>query len=147
MSKLLSVLYEVAEIRAGCQRVHDERFGLSPRSVLRALSGKPPGQSAAQCVELRRLGERLDEAVGRLDELDADDLAVRRGQEINETLRAYAGALTVSLEGLERLCRQEHVMPAAPAGDDSTPLKVVYDDALQQQKRLAARLNALISTL
>lgn len=147
MSKLLTVLYEVAEIRSSCQLVHDERFGLSPRSVLRAIAGRSPGESAAQCAELRRLSERLEDARGRLDELDAEDLAVRRGQEIHETLRAYASALAVSLDGLEQLCRYEHATPAAPAGDDSAPLKVVYDDALQQQKRLAARLNALISSL
>jgi hypothetical protein len=147
MSKLLTVLYEVAEIRVGCQRIHDERFGLSPRSVLHALAGRPRDAVAAQCAELRRLTNRLHEVQRRLDELDAEDLAIRRGHEIDATLRDYVAALDRSLGGLERLCRHGHAAPAAPAGDDSVPLKVVYDDALQQQKRLAVRLNALIATL
>jgi small-conductance mechanosensitive channel len=147
MSKLLTVLYEVAEIRAGCQRVHDERFGLSARSVLRAITGRPSGTPAAQCAELRHLAERLEQARERLDELEAEDLAIRSGHEINATLRDYVSALARSLSDLEQLCRHEHAVPAAPAGDDSAPLKVAYDDALQQQKRLATRLNALISGL
>jgi small-conductance mechanosensitive channel len=147
MSKLLAVLYEVAEVRAGCQHVHDERFGISPRSIVKAMLGRPPGTSAAQCEELERLRTRLEQGTRRLDALDAEDLAIRCGHEIHEALRDYVQALDRSLIALEQLCRHEQTRPAAPAGDDSAPLKVVYDDALQQQKRLAARLNALIAGL
>lgn len=147
MSKLLAILYDVADIRTGCQQVHDERFGLSLRRVLGALGGGATGTSAAQCARLQRLRERLLRARQELDALDKEDLAVRRGQEICDTLREYAEALDRSLGGLEQLCRHERALPSAPAGDDAAPLKVLYDDALQHQKRLAIRLNALISSL
>lgn len=146
MSQLLSVLYEVAEIRSGCQRVHDERFGLSPRRIMRVITRRPL-EPAVQCAELAQLKQRLEHADRRLQHLDAEDLSIRRGAEIQATLRAYVDALRASLSGLERLCRHEHAKPTLPAGDDSAPLKVAYDDALQQQKRLAGRLNALIATL
>jgi hypothetical protein len=144
MSKLLSVLYEVAEIRAGCRRVHDERFGLSPRTVLRALSGRASDASASQCAELRHLSARLEQARTRLEQLDAEDLAIRQGDEINQTLCDYVEVLSRSLANLEALCAQALV---EPAGHDLVQLKVAYDDVLQQQKRLAARLNALIERL
>jgi hypothetical protein len=147
MSKLLALLYEVAEIRNGCQKVHDDRFGLSARSVLRALTGGTVRASAAQCAELQRLRERLAKARQGLDTLNDEDLAVRRGEEISGTLSEYASTLERSLSGLEQLCRHDDSRPAAPAGDDSVPLRVAYDDALQQQKRLAARLNTLIASL
>ncbi|NBD95983.1 MAG: hypothetical protein GVY11_05855 [Gammaproteobacteria bacterium] len=147
MSKLLALLYEVAEIRNRCQKVHDDRFGLSARAVLRALTGGTVLASTAQCAELERLRERLAQARQRLDALDDEDLAVRRGEEISVTLREYASALERSLRGLEQLCRHARARPAAPAGDDSVPLRVAYDDALQQQKRLAGRLNTLIASL
>ncbi|WP_295544390.1 hypothetical protein [uncultured Thiohalocapsa sp.] len=79
--------------------------------------------------------------------MDEEDLDVRRGDEISGTLREYASTLECSLTGLEQLCRHDHARPAAPAGDDSVPLRIAYDDALQQQKRLAARLNTLIASL
>lgn len=147
MSNLLSVLYEVAEIRAGCRRVHDERFGLSPRTVLRVLSGRASGASASQCAELQHLRARLEQARTRLEHLDAEDLAIRQGEEINQTLCEYVEVLARSLATLEALCGHDSAQPAASAGGDLVRLKVAYDDALQQQKRLAARLNALIERL
>jgi small-conductance mechanosensitive channel len=147
MSKLLAILYDVADIRTGCQQVHDERFGLSLRRVLGALRGGARANSAAQCARLQRLRERLEEARRSLDALDDEDLSVRRGLEIRDTLREYATALARSLTGLEQLCRHERALPVAPAGDDTAAIKVLYDDAIQHQKRLAVRLNALISSL
>jgi len=147
MSKLLTVLYEVAEIRAGCQRVHDDRFGLSPRNVLRAIVGRQPVVSSANGAELRRLQEQLTEARLQLDELTAEDLAIRSGHEINAVLRDYIETLGHALEALEGLCGQEARNPSLPGGDDSAPLKIVYDDALQHQKQLAGRLNALVAAL
>jgi hypothetical protein len=102
---------------------------------------------AAQCAELTRLRAELEQAKARIDGLAAEDLAVRRGHETKETLRDFVDALDRSLAGLEQLCRHECVKPAAPAGDDSAPLKVIYDAALQHQELLAARLNALIGSL
>lgn len=147
MSKLLTVLYEVADIRAACQRVHEERFGLSPRRILNLIAGRPAGTATAQCTELRYLARRLEVAQQRLDDLEAEDLEIRRGREIDETLRLYIAALGRSVAGLEQLCRYQRAAAVAPAGDDAAPLKVAYDDALQQQKRLAVRLNALIISL
>jgi len=146
VSKLLTVLYEVAEIRVCCQRVHDERFGLSPRRVLQAITGKVQEDAAEQCAELERLAERLGRARLALNAVDADDIAIRRGIEINDTLRSYVDALDQSINRLDRLCRHVNKVPAGAGADDSA-LRVAYDAALQHQKRLATRLNELISTL
>ncbi len=147
MSKLLAVLYEVAEIRAQCQQVHNDRFGLSLCGMLRALRGTQTERTAAQCAELERLRSRLERAAEQLDALDERDLAVRCGREISETLGEYIHALDRSVAGLEHLCSHPNPKPALPTGDDSVPFKVVYDDALQRQKQLAVRLNALIAGL
>jgi hypothetical protein len=146
VSKLLTVLYEVAEIRVCCQRVHDERFGLSPRRVLQAITGKGPQGAAEQCAELEHLADRLRRARVALHGVTAEDIAIRRGTEINDTLRRYVDALEELIDRLAQLYQHVDREPAGTVADD-TALRAAYDAALQHQKRLAGHLNELVSTL
>lgn len=148
MSNLVKLLYDMAALKADYQQVHDELFGLSTRRLLFLLRPR-----ARQAVDGRigLLISRLDALRDELRRLTAEDLAIRRGQELRQALEDFALALGETLSQLEalRLARATPVpgpgsVPTRAAG--RTPL-AAYDDALQHQRQLGAHLNDLIVDL
>lgn len=146
MSNLVKLLYDMAALKADYQRLHDDLFGLSARRLLFLLRAK-----ARQGVE-----GRISLLIGRLDDLGKDmqhltteDLAIRRGQELRQALEAFAQALGKTLRQMEALCLARATATAVegrPTGGGRSPL-AAYDDALQHQRQLGARLNELIVDL
>lgn len=150
MSKLLKVLYDVAEIRCRYHGIHEAVFGFSPRKLLRTLNRPVEGDQQAEAQELDRLLSRLYSAGTDLESLSEEDLSVRRGHEIRRALLDYVEALTESSNRLKALCelpQRAEDRANAEFGNRQAALKVVYDDAMQYHRRLGARLNQLISTL
>jgi hypothetical protein len=151
MSKLLKVLYEVAEIRCRYHRIHETVFGFSPRRLLRTLHrNSPTDERAADERELERILERLHASREDLAALSAEDISIRRGREIQASLAAYVDALAESGEKLRELCVLQQPTDAhedAEYHNALNTLKVAYDDAVQYHKRLARHLNELIATL
>ena len=149
MSKLLKTLYDVAEIRCGYNRVHEEMFGFSARRLLQSMHPPVSNRSANWANELEQLTSRLAMARQELIQLDQADLAIRGGREIQGTLIAYIDALTESNVRLRALCDDRHGDDNASAAAKNklrTELKIAYDDAVQYHKGLGAQLNKLIST-
>ncbi|NCA88638.1 MAG: hypothetical protein EOM92_06890 [Gammaproteobacteria bacterium] len=144
MSNLVKLLYDMAALKADYQRLHDEIFGLSARRLLFLLRPK-----ARRGVEdrINLLISRLDALGEDMRGLTAEDLAIRRGQELRQALEVFAQALGETLRQLEalRLARTPSATAAAPTTGRS-PL-ATYDDALQHQRQLGARLNELIVDL
>ncbi len=141
MSNLVKLLYDVAALKAEYQRLHDDLFGLSMRRFWFLVR---PG--ARQSVE-KRLQDLLQSLAMRraeMHQLNADDLSIRRGEEIRMALDDFCLAFTETLERLDKVHQRKTKLEAEPS--DETPL-AAYDDALQQQRRLGARLNYLIESL
>lgn len=148
MSNLVKLLYDMAALKADYQQVHDEIFGLSARRLLFLLRPR-----ARQAVEGRisLLISRLDALREDLRRLTAEDLAIRRGQELRQALEDFALALGETLSQLEalRLARARATsipIPGPTPGTGRSPL-AAYDDALQHQRQLGAHLNDLIVDL
>ena len=92
---------------------------------------------------------RLDALREDLRRLTAEDLAIRRGQELRQALEDFALALGETLSQLEalRLARAtSSPIPGPTPGTGRSPL-AAYDDALQHQRQLGAHLNDLIVDL
>lgn len=144
MSNLVKLLYDMAALKGDYQRLHDEIFGLSARRLLFLLRPK-----ARRGVEdrINLLISRLDALGEDMRGLTAEDLAIRRGQELRQALEVFAQALGETLRQLEalRLARTPSATVAGPTTGRS-PL-ATYDDALQHQRQLGARLNELIVDL
>jgi hypothetical protein len=144
MSNLVKLLYDMAALKADYQRLHDEIFGLSARRLLFLLRPK-----ARRGVEdrINLLISRLDALGEDMRGLTAEDLAIRRGQELRQALEVFAQALGETLRQLEalRLARTPSATVAGPTTGRG-PL-ATYDDALQHQRQLGARLNELIVDL
>jgi hypothetical protein len=150
MSRLLKMLYDVAEIRCRYHRVHEEVVGFSARRFLRSINPAASDATKARKAELDRLLLRLEAAREDLHRLGEHDLSVRRGREIRDALTHYVEALAKSSASLKELCeysKPETDAPDVGNRDQLTALKVAYDDAVQYQKRLGKRLNELIESL
>jgi hypothetical protein len=147
MSRLFTLLYEVAGVRAQYLGVHEELFGVSARKLVRAFRRTGPKDSATQHQLLERLSERLDATRNELGTLSNTQTAIRRGAEIRDALDAYVSALAETI-GIMR-----QILAAKDHGDDPEDpnewrlrdLRVAYDDSMQYHKRLGAALNKLIS--
>ncbi len=146
MSNLVKLLYDMAALKGDYQQLHDELFGLSPRRLLFLLRPK-----ARQGVE-----GRIGLLIGRLEALGEDmrrltpeDLAIRRGQELRQALESFAQALGETLRQLEMLhvAEASAVTTAGPVLTSGRGPLAAYDDALQHQRQLGARLNELIVDL
>jgi hypothetical protein len=146
MSRLIKVVYDVAEIRGRYLRVHDELFHLSARKLVRILNAGRREPYADQTVELARLLERLHSTQRELDCLIERDLEVRRGREIHSKLTQYVAALSETVTILKSISER---MQQRSARDREAlqSLKISYDDAMQYHNHLGAELNSLISTL
>ncbi len=148
MSDLLKIVYDVAAVRGDYLRLHRRLLNISASRLFHKLARRSgtglPGQQ-----DLDALTHRLEHALDELTQLKEEDLAIRRGSEIQRTLRAYTQALSESLAALSRLLE----MQQSPPHDDgsqspahSQAIKVAYDDAVQYHNRLGSRLNNLLTT-
>lgn len=150
MSKLVKIVYDVAQIRGCYLRVHEEIFQLSTRILVRVLNRGKPDARDREAAAIDQLVQRLENAQSELEDLDESDLSVRRGGEIRTALADYVIALTESvqfLRSISELLQQRDTKDQRYDPDHLQGLKVNYDDALQHHKRLGARLNALIAAL
>ena len=144
MSNLIKLLHDTAALRAEYQRLHQDLLGLSMRRLLFLVR---PG--ARQQVEARfqylfqRLGE-LREEMGRLT---PDDLAIRRGEELHQALLDFHQAFGETLGQLEMLRQAQAGQATSTTGKDRQSLLAPYDDALQHQRRMGARINDLLADL
>jgi hypothetical protein len=146
MSRLIKVVYDVAEIRGRYLRVHHELFHLSARKLVRILNAGRREPYEDQTVELARLLERLHNTQGELECLMESDLEVRRGREIHSKLIQYVAALSETITILKSISERMQRRSARDR-DALQSLKVSYDDAMQYHNHLGADLNSLISTL
>jgi hypothetical protein len=144
MSNLVKLLYDMAALKSEYQRLHDELFGLSTRRLLFLLR---PGARQGVQGRINLLLGRLAGLEEDLRHLTAEDLAIRRGQDLRQALEEFAQALAETLRQLEAL-RLTRAKPVDESNSASgrTPL-AAYDDALQHQRQLGARLNELIVDL
>jgi len=150
MSTLVKILYDVAALRAKYQRLHQAQFQLSARTILDLVNRPKASRYEAVRVELERLAGRLESLRGELDKLEDGELGIRRGREIRKALDEYIRALLDTLTTLKQLCEYQQ---CSNSGDRPQPrtkkqaLLVTYDDAVQYQQRLGARLNDLVANL
>lgn len=147
MSRLFTLLYEVAGVRAQYLGVHDELFGVSARKLVRAFRRAGPGDRAAQHQLLERLLERLDATRKELVTLNNTETAIRRGAEIRDALEAYVAALAETIGIMRKIlaAKEQDDGPDDPNEWRLRDLRVAYDDAMQYHKRMGAALNKLIS--
>ena len=144
MSKLVKLLYDMASLRAEYQRLHQDLFGLSTRRLLYLFRPKS-GQ-----VEMARIGQlnrRLQELAGEMLSLEPDDLSIRRGEDLREALNNFHLAFAKTLSNLERLGQARFGLSAGESDADRRSLLAAYDDALQHQRRMGARVNEIIAYL
>jgi len=148
MSKLVTVLYEVADLRAGFERARKDRGNRFTAPLVRSFNFRGFRGQDRDAEDLRHLAERLAAAREMLERLNTDDLSIRRGREIRDALHDYIDALARCHNALSRLDNgPERNTASGNIALRRTALKIAYDDALQQQRRVGARLNRLIETL
>ncbi len=144
MSNLIKLLHETASLRAEYQRLHQDLTGLSVRRLLFLVWSGARQQVDARFQQLfQRLGE-VREEMGRLA---PDDLAIRRGEELCQALKDFHQAFDETLGQLEILHRAQASQATRIPGKDSHSLLAPYDDALQHQRRMGARINDLLADL
>ena len=144
MSNLVKLLYDMAALKADYQQVHDELFGLSTRRLLFLLR---PGARQTVAGRVNLLISRLDGLRADMRRLTAEDLAIRRGQELRLALEDFSLALGETLSQLEALRLARATSGPGPTRATVRPPLAAYDDALQHQRQLGARLNDLIVDL
>jgi len=150
MSRLVKVVCDVAGIRRRYLCVHNAIFRLSARKMVRALKPGKRDAAANHTSELDRLSLEILTALAELESLDENDISIRRGRDIRNQLTDYLAALNQSVALLKSICGQMDNRAAKRQTFDRSSLqslKVAYDDAVQHQQRLGARLNTLISSL
>lgn len=151
MSRLLKLLYDVADIRCQYQGIHDSACGFSPRNFLMTrLRAAQRRDSPTPVSTLDALLLRLQITKEELDSLAKDDLSIRRGHEIQDALIRYVEALTSSMSELKALCELDSQCGGSfnsETDDARRALRTSYDDAMQHHKRLGLLLNQLISGL
>lgn len=149
MSNLVKLLYDTAALRAEYQQLHRLLFGLSARRLLELAIRPQTDRRDLALRELARLNERLRQLRAECETLGQDACGIRRGPEIRQALEDYLQALAKTFAALQALCVPED----DPNGSGSPPPAsrqtrlVGYDDAVQYQQRLGARLNDLIASL
>jgi hypothetical protein len=150
MSNLVKLLYEVEALGRRYNQVHESVCGFSARSILRSLRGKGEHDRGAQIAELQRILSQLETATNELLSLEEGAFSVRRSREIHRALLDYVSALSQTTCRLEALCQENQrdderglSFPRNPQNN----LKIAYDDAVQNHRRLAERLNELVATL
>lgn len=79
--------------------------------------------------------------------LTPDDLAIRRGEELRQALQDFHQAFGETLGQLEILRQAQAGQAARAPGKDRQSLLAPYDNALQHQRRLGARINDLLADL
>ncbi len=147
MSRLVTIMSQVANISARWHRIHDDTFGFSRLRLAR--TSRLAALYAARQQELEDLSELVTKARDDLAGLGEQDLSIRRGVEVQETMSTYLQALAKSMDTLHRIVAlQCDEAGTSSRGNARMPaLKMEYDDAVQFQKRICARLNQLASEL
>ena len=164
MSKLVKLLYDMASLRAEYQRLHQDLFGLSRRRLLYLLR---PKAGQAEVARIGQLNQRLQDLGEEMRQLKPEDLSIRRGEELREALDNFRLAFAETLSQLDRLGQARFgpppgPPPAPPPGSSPGPssgpsaeesgahgrgILAAYDDALQHQRRMGARVNEIIAYL
>ena len=150
MSNLLKIVYDVAAIRTEYLRLHRRLFHMSAGRLLHNLARRGTHSGLTDRQQLGELTRRLSSALDELTQLTEENISIRRGSEIRVALCAYARALSESMTTLDALLEIQQQPTSAnrnqPPGQ-SQAIRIAYDDAVQYQNRLGARLNALLTTL
>ena len=144
MSNLIKLLHETASLRADYQRLHQDLTGLS---VHRLLFLVRPGARQQVDARFQQLFQRLGELREEMGRLTPDDLAIRRGEELCQALKDFHQALGETLSQLEILRRAQASQATRVPGKDRPSLLTAYDDTLQYQRRMGARINNLLADL
>ncbi len=144
MSNLIKLLHDMASLRAQYQRLHQDLLGLSVRRLLVLV--RP---NARQEIKARfeHLFERQWEMQEEMERLTAEDLTIRRGEDLYQALANFHQALGETLKRLELIHEARSSQAKGGAGKNSQELLIAYDDALQHQRRLGARINDLLADL
>ena len=87
MSNLVKSLYEMASLRTEYQRLHQDLFGISVRKLMFMAR---PGARKGVNARIHQLTKRLEELDEDLSHLTADDLVIRRGEEIEVALKDFS---------------------------------------------------------
>lgn len=144
MSNLVKILYDMASLRTEYQRLHQDLFGFSLRRLLFMVR---PGARKGVDARIHELTKRLEELGEDMCHLTADDLVIRRGEEIEVALKNFSLAFTETLRQLDLLRQAEAPRWARAQGEEGRLQLAAYDDAIQHQRRMGARLNDLIAEL
>ena len=144
MSNLIKLLHDMASLRAEYQRLHEDLLGLSVRRLLFLAR---PGARQGVDARFQHLFQRLGEVGEEMGRLTADDLAIRRGEDLFQALEDFRQAFGETLRQLDILRRAQASQAAGAPGKDSRELLAPYDDALQYQRRMGARINDLLANL
>jgi hypothetical protein len=152
MSALLKLVYDTSVLRQRYTDVHQELFGISLGRFVR-LGGQPVRPDYGTQVEkLGTLTEDLQDLRGQLARLEPGQLTQRAGRELRAALTEYIVALEDSVRKLRVICERslQAQQGAAPLKEysvgDYRRDRIAYDDAIQHHKRLATRLNQLLSS-
>jgi len=144
MSNLIKLLHDMASLRAQYQRLHQDLLGLSVRRLL--IQVRPNAHQEIK-ARFQHLFQRLGELQEEMDLLTPDDLTIRRGEDLYQALSSFHQALDETLKRLELIHEARSSQAKGGAGKISQGLLVAYDDALQHQRRLGARINDLLADL
>ncbi len=144
MSNLVKSLYEMASLRTEYQRLHQDLFGFSVRKLMFMAR---PGARKGVNARIHQLTKRLQELDEDMSRLTADDLVIRRGEEIEVALKDFSLAFAETLRQLDLVRQAEAPRWAKAQGEESRLQLAAYDDAIQHQRRMGARLNELIADL
>ncbi len=151
MALLLKLVYDTARVRSSYMRIHQEVFGFPARSLLKRLVQSKRDRLHRYQAELDDLCAELRAVREGINALPRPYVEIRRGEEIRRSLTNYTAALEDSAISLRGLCGD--LVDADDSGGDTERLAELaakrrsYDDALQHQHRLGARLNELLSKI
>lgn len=144
MSNLIKLLHDTAALRAEYQRLHQDLLSLSMRRLLFLVR---PGARQQVDARFQHIFQRLGELREEMGRLTPDDLAIRRGEELHQALLDFHQAFGETLGQLERLRQAQAGQATSTPGKDRQSLLAPYDDALQHQRRMGARINDLLADL
>jgi len=144
MSNLIKLLHDMASLRAQYQRLHQDLLGLSVRRLL--ILVRPNARQEIK-ARFQHLFQRQGELQEEMERLTPDDLAIRRGEDLYQALANFHQAFGETLKRLELIHEARSTQARGAAGKISQGLLVAYDDALQHQRRLGARINDLLADL
>lgn len=148
MSKLVKVVHEAAVIRGQYLRAQDEVLGFTARRILRSIRGAKTDGNAAGRDDLERIAQRLSRTGAELAQLSEEDLAIRRGRQIQASLEEFLEAMAGSVDLLQEISRlMDRNLERLEDRNRLQALKIRYDDTGQHLRRIGAHLNKLISSL